>query len=59
MTKQKKLIISIVAAFCALIVGVGAFFGAYVYYDNLVTVTINDTLPDGQGKKAKVILLGG
>ena len=59
MTKQKKIIISIVAAFCALIVGVGAFFGAYVYYDNLVTVIINDTLPDGQGKKAKVILLGG
>ncbi len=58
MTKKKKTIISIVSIFCALIIGLGCFFGIRAYR-NLPHFTVKDTLPDGQGKKATVILLGG
>ena len=33
--------------------------GILEYRKNQITFVINDTLPDGDGKKAKIILLGG
>jgi len=51
MTRLKKTIISIIAVLCVL-------FGGCSSCDR-VTFKINDTLPDGEGKIATVILLGG
>ena len=38
---------------------VGVFFGVKLYLDNRISFEINDTLPDGNVKKARVILLAG
>ena len=59
MSKQKKTIFSILAVFCAILIGVGVYFGVRAYLDSQISFTVQDTLPDGQGKKATVILLGG
>ena len=59
MTKQKKILFSLIAIFFALLVGLGAFFGVRIYLKNKITFTIEDTLANGQGKQATVILLGG
>ena len=58
MTKKKKVIIAIVF-FCVVAVGIGSFFGIRAYLNSQITFTVNDTLSDGQGKRARVILLGG
>jgi hypothetical protein len=57
MTRKKKWIL--ISAICAVVVGVGCFFGIRYYLKNQINFTINDTLPDGNGKEATVILLGG
>ncbi len=59
MSKKKKLIISIVSIVCALIVGFGSYFGIRAYMHNKYPYTVLDTLADGGGKTARVILLGG
>lgn len=59
MSKKKKLFIIIISAVIAIAAGLGIYFGVYVYNDNKITFTINDTLQDGDGKRARVILLGG
>ena len=59
MTKKKKITISIISIACALVVALGAFFGIRIYLKNRISFNINDTLADGQGKAATVILLGG
>ena len=59
MTKKKKIIIASIAAACALIIGVGTFLIIGSLNKDRVTFTVNDTLPDGEGKQARVILLGG
>ena len=59
MTKQKIIIISLITAICLILVGIGGFFGVREYLKNRITFDINDTLPDGNGRQAKVILLGG
>lgn len=41
------------------LIAAGCFWGVSYYRKNRVTFTINDTLPDGEGKEATVILLGG
>ena len=56
MKKQTIVIISLV---CALVLGAGSIIGLYIYDDSQMAYTVNDTLPDGQGKKATVILLAG
>ena len=56
MKKQTLVIISLV---CALVLGAGSIIGLYIYDDSQMAYTVNDTLPDGQGKKATVILLAG
>ena len=55
---MKKKIIAI-ALICVAVIGVGVFVGVREYLKNKITFTVADTLPDGGGKKVKVILLGG
>lgn len=57
MTKSSKIII--ISVICTIILGVGCFLGFYFYLENKINITVNDTLPDGNGQKATVILLGG
>lgn len=59
MTKKKKILLSLIAIFSVLIIGLGTFLGIRIYLNNRITFTIMDTLPDGNGKNVKVILLGG
>ena len=59
MLKRKKIIISAAVSLLAIIIGVGIFLGIQHYLKNKITFTIKDTLPDGGGKEAVVILLGG
>ena len=58
MSKNKKIIISVISVFIALVIGFGCFFGirAYLKYNAYEFV---DNLPNGKGKKATVILLAG
>ena len=58
MTKKRIVTISI-AALLAILLGVGAFFAIRAYQNRPWQFTVADTLPDGGGKKATVILLGG
>ncbi len=59
MGKNKKLIISIAIAVSALLVGLGVFFGVRSQLEDEITFTVNDTLPDGEGRTVHIILLGG
>ncbi len=59
MTKQRKITIATIATLCAVLLGVGAFFGIRAYQNRDWQFTVSDTLPDGGGKTATVILLGG
>jgi len=53
MTKKKKIVVSIISIICAIVVGLGSFFAIKYYLDHRITFTINDTLEDGQGQKAR------
>ena len=57
MTKKQKRIVYLTVAIC--IVALGGLFGVKHYFSSQITFTINDTLSDGAGQKATVILLGG
>ena len=61
MSKKKKIIILIAVCVGVLAIGLGCFFGIRAYLDirNPYTFTLADTLPDGEGREAIVILLGG
>ena len=59
MSKAKKIIFAVTAALCVLGIGLGCFFAIRSHKESEITFTVNDTLPDGGGKKATVILLGG
>jgi len=59
MLLKKKIIISSAAAICTVIVSLGCFFGIRACRESSITFTVKDTLPDGGGKEAFVILLGG
>ena len=56
---MKKKIILVVSFFAVALIVAGVFFGIWLYQKNQITFTINDTLPSGEGKRARVILLGG
>lgn len=58
MTK-KKIIILIALILAATFIGIAAFFGIREYRKNNTSFTVNDTLSDGGGKIARVVLLGG
>jgi hypothetical protein len=59
MTKRKKITVAAIAVFCAVLIGLGSFFGIRAYQNRDRQFTVADTLPDGGGKSATVILLGG
>lgn len=59
MTKQKKMMLAVIAVVCAILLGLGAFFSIRVYQSRKWQFTVADTLPDDGGKKATIILLGG
>lgn len=59
MSKKKKIIILVAVCVCALAIGLGCFFGIRKYLEEKITFTVNDTLPDGEGREVSVILLGG
>ena len=54
--KKKKLIILVLIV---LFIAVGLFCSLKIYNKDRIDFTINDTLPDGDNKKAKVIILAG
>ncbi len=58
MTKQKKIIAAVLVA-TVLLAAFGAFLGIRALLKNDIRFIVNDNLPDGEGKKATVILLGG
>ncbi len=58
MTRKTKILLSVSAVCVALALLCGTF-GILGYFKNKPTFTVKDTLPDGNGKKATVILLGG
>ena len=58
MTKRKKIIIAVIAAALVLAVGVCIFLIAS-HHKNQPQFKLEDTLPNGKGKKATVILLAG
>lgn len=57
--KRKKIIIASVLAICILAIGLGVYFGVRAYEKNKINFVLNDTLPDGNGKAATVIILAG
>lgn len=59
MAKQKNLITSTVKIICSMVIAFGSLFATTACKNNQIHFTVNDTLADGQGKKATVILLGG
>lgn len=59
MLKNKKLYIYLGIALAVLAIGLGAFFGIRACLKNRITFNVEDTLPDGEGRVAHVILLGG
>ncbi len=58
MTK-KRMIVMLVAVLCLVGIALGAYFAVKAYKKDRVDFVLNDTLPDGEGQKARVILLGG
>ena len=56
--KKKKLTIALIAGICAVALGIGGFFLIRAL-QNKYDFSLDDTLPNGGGKKATVILLGG
>lgn len=58
MAKKTKLLITVIAAICIVLVA-GAIVGWQYYLEDQISFTIKDTLPDGNGEEATVILLGG
>ena len=59
MFQNKKLLTIFAISLAAVILALGVFFGIRAYLDNRITFTVEDTLPDGEGRTVHVILLGG
>ena len=59
MTGKKKIVISAAVLICAALVALVCFFGVRYWLENKITFTVKDTLADGNGREATVILLGG
>ena len=57
--KIKKMILILIGFLAVALIALGVYFGVNAYRDSKIHYIINDTLPDGQGKKVKVIFLGG
>ena len=59
MTLMKKTIQFIAFALCFAAIGFGIFLGIQKRIDDGISYSLKDTLEDGAGKSARVILLGG
>lgn len=59
MNKRKVMKIIVLSVLSVILLGSGVLLGIQLYEDSKISFTVNDTLPDGQGKKVKVILLAG
>ena len=59
MSKKKIILLVAVSVTVLALIGVGIFVGVRQAQKNKISFTVNDTLPDGNGKEATVILLGG
>lgn len=59
MTGLKRVIGCVLIIFCLLAAVVGAYVCIGTWQDNKIEFTVNDTLPDGNGERATVILLAG
>ncbi|MBR5188354.1 MAG: hypothetical protein IKW18_07775 [Clostridia bacterium] len=57
MSKRTKIITT--ALIGAVLIAIGCFLGIYLSSENKINFTIKDTLPDGNGKSARIILLAG
>ena len=55
----RRLRIKMISTLCAVVLLLGGAFAAYEYFSNQIHYSVNDTLPEGNGKTARVILLGG
>ena len=59
MTKKKKITLSVTAVALALMLALGSFAAWFLFFKEEYHFMVKDTLADGEGKKATVILLGG
>ena len=59
MTKRKKIILLVISAIVFVAMVVGVCVGLHFYLKNNISFAIEDTLPQGNGKRARVILLAG
>ena len=56
--KVKKLVFAFLALALVALIGYGAYL-TYDYYKNQPNFSVKDTLPDGEGRTVRVILIGG
>ena len=59
MSKKRKITIYIISILCVLMIGFGTFFGINAYKYSKINFPVDDTLADGGGKKARVVILAG
>ena len=57
--KRKKVIITSAVLICAALISAGIFLAVRYHLENRITLPIADSLPDGNGRKATVIILAG
>ena len=57
--KRKKVIITSAVLICAALISAGIFLAVRYRLENRITFPIADSLPDGNGRKATVIILAG
>lgn len=58
MSKSKKIVITFLLTLFVAVVAVGVV-GIIHYNKNKISFTVGDTLPDGQGKTARIVILAG
>ena len=58
MSKSKKIVITFLLTLFVAVVAVGVV-GIIHYNKNKISFTVGDTLPDGQGKAARIVILAG
>lgn len=56
LSKKRLIVISVILI---IVIISSSLLGLYIYDKNKIKISVEDTLPDGDGKKATVILLGG
>ena len=59
MTKRKRMVFWVISTIVFVVMVVGVCVGLHFYLKNNISFAIEDTLPQGNGKRARVILLAG